>query len=71
MRQFIIVIEKYTKNDGNQNINGSTSMHEKVCLKIIPFFAFTPHTGKLENKFPARMSVMEAKTVALSIFKAH
>ena len=29
MRQFIIVIEKYTKNDGNQNINGSTSIHEK------------------------------------------
>ena len=46
-------------------------LKKKVCLKIIPFFAFTPHTGKLENKFPARMSVMEAKTVALSIFKAH
>ena len=47
------------------------AFEKKVCLKIIPFFAFTPHTGKLENKFPARMSVMEAKTVALSIFKAH
>ena len=44
---------------------------KKVCLKIIPFFAFTLHTGKLENIFPAKISVMEAKTVALSIFKAH
>ena len=47
------------------------AFEKKVCLKIILFFAFTPHTGKLENKFPLRMSVMEAKTVALSIFKAH
>ena len=29
MRQFIIVIEKYTKNDDNQNINGFTKVHEK------------------------------------------
>ena len=45
MRQFIIVIEKYTKNDGNQNINGSTSIHEKslsiqfyevFCISILP-----------------------------------
>ena len=28
MRQFIIVIEKYTKNDGNQNINGFNKVHE-------------------------------------------
>ena len=30
MRQFIIVIEKYTKNDDNQNINGFTKVHEKI-----------------------------------------
>ena len=29
MRQFIIVIEKYTKNYDNQNINGFTKVHEK------------------------------------------
>ena len=28
MRHFIIVIEKYTKNDDNQNINGLTKVHE-------------------------------------------
>ena len=36
MRQFIIIIEKYTKNDGNQNINGSTSMHENQFFN--PYF---------------------------------
>ena len=36
MRQFIIVIEKYTKNDGNQNINGSTSIHEnKISVNVL------------------------------------
>ena len=28
MRHFIIVIEKYTKNDGNQNFNGFNKVHE-------------------------------------------
>ena len=32
MRHFIIVIEKYTKNDDNQNINGLTKGHEKTFL---------------------------------------
>ena len=33
MRQFIIVIEKYTKNDGNQNFNGFNKVHENHFLK--------------------------------------
>ena len=29
LRHFIIVMEKYSKNDGNQNINGFNKVHEK------------------------------------------
>ena len=29
LRHFIIVMEKYTKNDGNQNFNGFNKVHEK------------------------------------------
>ena len=32
MRHFIIVIEKYTKNDDNQNINGLNKVHENNFL---------------------------------------
>ena len=32
MRHFIIVMEKYTKNDDNQNFNGFTKVHEKMFL---------------------------------------
>ena len=35
MRHFIIVIEKYTKNDDNQNINGLTKGHEKYFFKTM------------------------------------
>ena len=40
MRHFIIVIEKYTKNDDNQNINGFTKVHEKYTYarRLLIFF---------------------------------
>ena len=30
LRHFIIVMENYSKNDGNQNINGFNKVHEKI-----------------------------------------
>ena len=37
LRHFIIVMEKYTKNDGNQNINGFNKVHEKDYISPISF----------------------------------
>ena len=33
LRHFIIVMEKYTKNDGNQNFNGFNKVHEKLISR--------------------------------------
>ena len=35
MRHFIIVMEKYTKNDDNQNFNGFNKVHENICSCIL------------------------------------
>ena len=38
LRHFIIVMEKYTKNDGNQNINGFNKVHEnRYCRLFLQF----------------------------------
>ena len=34
LRHFIIVMENYSKNDGNQNINGFNKVHEKIFRQI-------------------------------------
>ena len=35
LRHFIIVMEKYTKNDGNQNFNGFNKVHENdFCFTL-------------------------------------
>ena len=68
MRQFIIVIEKYTKNDGNQNINGSTSLPEKTY--------FQHHSGRrlsrhcqITNVFSANLIIERKKSTLCSSMK--
>ena len=34
LRHFIIVMEKYTKNDGNQNFNGFNKVHENNSVTL-------------------------------------
>ena len=55
MRHFIIVMEKYTKNDGNQNINGFNKVHEKyiswnqLTLWFISKNKFSPKNFQSKN----------------------
>ena len=49
LRHFIIVMEKYTKNDDNQNFNGFTKVHENVFTKV------------LHNKMNKRNSIFSRK----------
>ena len=52
LRHFIIVMEKYTKNDGNQNINGFNKVHEKSLLGILGTSGSNGITKKYCNYFP-------------------
>ena len=48
LRHFIIVMEKYTKNDGNQNFNGFNKVHEKPPLILLPAFTTSAVASKLD-----------------------